>query len=275
MITIHSKFTRKVLRIVFGTLLCIAAVRAFPIGLFSGMAMMSVAVAVAIWWYFSPVTALRLLPDSWLAYAQTVALLCGFAGAFLFLNSFIGVFVCVAKWGPIGLSDPTFRETVIREALRSAMAIFSLGFAYWFFGNEEPHFNRRLEAMSPPKPRPVAGPPKPEPEPVSNSVEPFDGTKLVLGLASFIGIFGRALEKHDDMPSLGGGSAPSGQSWHDGSGKEVKVRTDGSVVYNGQFIGRRDASGRIVDGNGRFQGTLKDTGEFHGSDGQYQGRVFR
>ena len=104
-----------------------------------------------------------------------------------------------------------------------------------------------------------------------------DRTDMALiGLAAFTALIGKGLNSLDDVPQIGGSpsSGFGGRTWHDSDGKQIQVGADGSLYYNGKFIGHRDANGRIVDGSGNFIGTLKDSGELHGPNGDFKGRIF-
>lgn len=102
---------------------------------------------------------------------------------------------------------------------------------------------------------------------------------MLLGLSTFIRIASGALGSIDDVgPVLSWDSSSSVRSvrkWHDGAGNTVEVRADGRLFCAGEFLGYRDAQGRILDGSGTVIGRLDDSGAYYGANGQFQTRLFR
>lgn len=102
---------------------------------------------------------------------------------------------------------------------------------------------------------------------------------MLLGLLTFIRIASGALSSLDDVgPARAWDSTSSVRSvrkWHDGAGNQVEVRGDGRLYCAGEFIGYRDAQGRITDCVGNFVGRLDDSGAYYGANGQLQTRLFR
>ena len=97
-------------------------------------------------------------------------------------------------------------------------------------------------------------------------------------LAAIIGGLTAAVRTLDDVAPLTGASAFTPvrgvRQWTDGTGKTVQVYPDGRLYYAGEFVGYRDTHGRITGGTGNLIGYLKDTGEYHGLNGDYMGRMF-
>jgi hypothetical protein len=106
----------------------------------------------------------------------------------------------------------------------------------------------------------------------------FELDDLTIYLAATVRILTNAAHSLDDVAPLASGSGYNPvrgvRKWHDGTGKTITVNPDGRLYYAGSFIGYRDAHGRITNGTGNLIGYLKDTGEYHGADGAYLGRVF-
>ncbi|MBS0632036.1 MAG: hypothetical protein JSS11_08995 [Verrucomicrobia bacterium] len=102
---------------------------------------------------------------------------------------------------------------------------------------------------------------------------------MLIELSTFIRIASGALNSIDDVgPVFAWDSSPSVRSvrqWHDGAGNQVEVRGDGRLYCAGEFIGYRDAQGRITDGSGNYVGRLEDSGAYYGANGQLQTRLFR
>lgn len=103
---------------------------------------------------------------------------------------------------------------------------------------------------------------------------------VTLGLASVVRLLSGAANSMDDVGPLMGGFGSSSEpvrgvrQWTDGTGKTVQVYPDGRLYYAGEFVGYRDTHGRITGGSGNLIGYLKDTGEYHGPNGDYMGRMF-
>lgn len=102
---------------------------------------------------------------------------------------------------------------------------------------------------------------------------------MLFAFSTFIRIATGALHSLDDIgPVLAWDSSSSVRSvrkWHDASGNQVEVRGDGRLYCAGEFLGYRDAQGRITDGSGNLIGRLDDSGAYYGANGQFQTRLFR
>lgn len=118
--------------------------------------------------------------------------------------------------------------------------------------------------------------PPANPEPSADQNGPSKTNAVLAGLAAFSAVTSKGLSNLDDIPQIGGAptSGSGGRTWHDGTGKPVQVSADGRLYHNGNFVGYRDASGRITDGSGKMIGSLKDSGEYHDANGNFLGRVF-
>lgn len=88
----------------------------------------------------------------------------------------------------------------------------------------------------------------------------FELDDLTIGLAVTVSILTNAARSMDDVAPLTSGSGYSPvrgvRKWHDGTGKTVQVNPDGRLYYAGEFIGYRDAHGRITNGSGTLIGYL-------------------
>jgi hypothetical protein len=97
-------------------------------------------------------------------------------------------------------------------------------------------------------------------------------------LAAIIGGLTGALRSLDDVAPLTSGSdfnpVRGVRQWQDGTGKTIVVNSDGRTYYGGEFIGYRDAHGRITNGSGSLIVTLTDSGQYYAANGDYMGRVF-
>lgn len=115
-------------------------------------------------------------------------------------------------------------------------------------------------------------------KPTQSTDDTATGMQAAAGLASFAVLIGDALKGMDDVSSGSSGSDQTAvrgvRKWQDGTGKTIEVAADGRMYYAGQFVGYRDTQGRITNGSGSFIGTLKDSGELHGPNGDFKGRVF-
>ncbi len=215
-----------------------AILGAHPVGL------IAYAIAGAWWWWRGP----RTMPRSSLSRGWKINLYlhagCGSAGAGAAL---------LLYYGPASLQLGGVAGT-LPGILQCALGLGLVAYALWYWLRVHRHIR-----------------------PVFVDSRPAVAPEAIGQIAQATAAAHSALSALDDAPDTSAtAAAPSGaRTFHDGSGHRVEVDSTGVVRVAGKFIGHRDAQGRIIDGCGKFVGTLRDDGGMHGPNGDYVGRVFR